>query len=99
MAVVMTMRWPGVTPEQYDRVSALVDLEGDAPDGLVLHVASFADGALQITDVWESPEHFERYFGARLGAAIKEVGLPGAPETGYTPLHRRLIPPGVTGAA
>ncbi|WP_042418168.1 hypothetical protein [Streptacidiphilus anmyonensis] len=97
MPVVMTMRWPGATPQQYDRVSELVDLEGDVPNGLVLHVASFADGALHVTDVWESREDFERYLADRLGAAIKEAGLEGAPETSYAPLHRRLIPPGVTG--
>jgi hypothetical protein len=92
MAVVMTMRWADVTPEQYDRVSDLVDLEGSVPEGLVAHIASFRDGALHVTDVWESPEHFERYFADRLGTAVKEAGLEGMPETQLTPLHRGLIP-------
>ncbi len=99
MAVVMTMRWTGVTPQQYDTVRELVRWEEDTPADAHLHVASFEDGALHVTDVWESPAHFERFFTDRLAAAIKEAGIEGEPETRFTPLHRRFIAPGVTGAA
>jgi hypothetical protein len=97
MAVVMTMRWAGVTPEQYDAVRELVRWEQDTPAGAVLHVASFEDGALYVTDVWESQQDFERFFADRLAAAVKEAGIEGEPQTTFRPLHRRFVATGVTG--
>ena len=97
MAVVMTMRWAGTTPDQYDAVRALVRWEEDPPDGAVLHVASFEDGTFYATDVWETQADFERFFTDRLAAAIKEVGIEGEPEVGFRPLHRRFVAPGVSG--
>ncbi|WP_042378278.1 hypothetical protein [Streptacidiphilus melanogenes] len=99
MAVVMTMRWTGVTPEQYDSVRNAVGWEEDTPAGAFLHVASFEGGALYVTDVWESEAHFERFFADRLAAAVKEAGIEGQPETGFRPLHRRFVAQGVTGGA
>ncbi|WP_037603730.1 hypothetical protein [Streptacidiphilus rugosus] len=99
MAVVMTMRWDGVTPKQYDQVRDLVRWEQDTPDGAHLHVCSFEGGALHVTDVWDSQAHFEGFFADRLAAAIKEAGIEGEPQTSFRPMHRRFIAPGVTGAA
>jgi hypothetical protein len=99
MAVVMTMRWAGVTPEQYDAVRDTVRWEQDTPDGAVLHVASFEGGALHVTDVWDTQEDFERFFASRLAAAVKEAGIEGEPESSFTPLHRRFVAPGVNGGA
>lgn len=98
MSVVMTMRWAGVTPEQYDAVREAVRWEEETPPGAVLHVASFDGGAMHITDVWDSQQDFERFFADRLAGAIKEAGLVGEPETGFRPLHRRFVVPGVSGA-
>ncbi|WP_042387390.1 hypothetical protein [Streptacidiphilus melanogenes] len=98
MAVVMTMRWAGVTPEQYDSVRDMVRWEQDTPAGAFLHVASFEGGALHVTDVWQSQADFERFFADRLAAAVKEAGIEGEPETSFRPLHRRFIAPGVAGA-
>jgi len=99
MAVVMTMRWAGVTPEQYDRVRTAVRWEEDVPAGAVLHAASFDGEAMRVTDVWESQAHFERFFAERLAAAIKEADIEGEPDTQFTPLHRRFVAPGVSGGA
>ncbi|MEZ0095594.1 hypothetical protein [Streptacidiphilus sp. EB129] len=99
MAFVMSMRWAGVTPQQYDEVSDLVRWEEQTPQGLILHVARFEGGALLVTDVWDSQGDFERFFADRLAGAVKEAGLAGEPETAFTPLHRRFIAPGVSGAA
>lgn len=97
MAAVMTMRWAGVTPEQYDNVRSLVRWEEDTPAGAVMHVASFEDDALFVTDVWEAPEDFERFFNDRLAAAVKEAGIEGEPEFSFRPVHRRFVAPGVSG--
>jgi hypothetical protein len=99
MAVVMTMRWDGVTPQQYDQVRGMVRWEENVPEGAHFHVASFEGGTLHVTDVWDSRAHFERFFADRLAAAIKEAGIQGEPQTSFRPMHRRFIAPGVTGAA
>ncbi|MDH6580463.1 hypothetical protein [Kitasatospora sp. MAP5-34] len=99
MAEVMSMRWAGVTPEQYDATREAVGWEERAPEGALMHVAWFEADALRVVDVWTSREDFERFFAERLAAAVKEAGITGEPETEFTPLHRRFVAPGVTGAA
>lgn len=99
MAVVLSMRWDGVTPEQYDAVREAVGWEEQAPEGADLHVAWFEGGALHVTDVWESEGAWETFFAQRLGPAVEKVGLQGQPDARLLPLHRRFIAPGVSGAA
>jgi len=97
MAVVLSLTWPGVSPQQYDTVRQLVDWEQDQPDGAVLHVAWFDGGALHVTDVWNAQSDFERFFAGRLAPAVKEAGITGEPESTFTPLHRRFVASGVSG--
>ncbi|WP_344073775.1 hypothetical protein [Streptomyces crystallinus] len=99
MAVVLSLSWAGVTPEQYDAVRDAVGWEEQAPDGGCLHVAWFDSGALHVTDVWESQEDFERFFAERLAPAVEKIGIVGQPDTQLLPLHRRFVMPGVSGAA
>lgn len=99
MAVVLSLRWPGVTPEQYNAVRDAVRWEEQAPQGAVLHVARFEGGALHVTDVWNAQADFERFFTERLAPAVKEAGITGEPESQFSPLHRRFVAPGVSGAA
>ncbi|MEU1271753.1 hypothetical protein [Streptomyces sp. NPDC005799] len=99
MAVVLSMRWAGVTPEQYDAVRDTVRWEEEVPEGAVLHAAWFDEGAMYVTDVWNAQSDFERFFAERLAAAVKEAGIVGEPETRFSPLHRRFVAPGVSGAA
>ncbi|MDI2132733.1 hypothetical protein [Yinghuangia seranimata] len=98
MAVVLSLRWPGVTPGQYDEVRDAVGWEEQAPDGAYIHVAWFEPGALRVTDVWESQGHFERFRDAQLMAAVVKAGITTEPEAEYQTLHRRFVAPGVTGA-
>ncbi|MEU6252520.1 hypothetical protein [Streptomyces sp. NPDC047043] len=99
MAVVLSLRWSGVTPEQYDTVRDTVRWEEQQPEGAVLHVAWFDGGALHVTDVWNSQAAFERFFAERLTPGLKEAGIVGEPETRFSPLHRRFVASGVSGAA
>ncbi|MEY9878099.1 hypothetical protein ABH931_007624 [Streptacidiphilus sp. MAP12-33] len=99
MSVVMSMKWAGVTPEQYDAVRDLVHWEDKLPDGAVLHVAWFEDGALRVTDVWNTEADFGRFTEERLMPGVQKVGLTGEPEVTLAPLHRRMIADGVSGAA
>ncbi|MHB9861737.1 hypothetical protein [Streptomyces sp. YIM S03343] len=99
MAVVLSLRWSGVTPEQYDAVRDLVRWEEQVPEGAVLHAAWFAEGTLHVTDVWNTQADFEKFFADRLMSAVKEAGIPGEPETEFSHLHRRFVAPGISGAA
>lgn len=92
MAIVMTMRWDGVTPEQYDATRALVHWEHDKPKGGLFHVASFADGALHVSDVWESAEDFDRFVTERLMPGVKQVGIAGEPQVQVRPAHAIYAP-------
>ena len=77
---VMSMRWAGVTPEQYEEAREVINWEGDVPDGAVLHVAGFDGDDLRVTDVWESEEDFntfvERFgpFPARVLRVLPDLG-------------------------
>jgi hypothetical protein len=99
MAVVMSMHWAGVTPEQYNTVRDTVDWEETPAAGGQVHVAWFDAEGFHVTDVWESQQAFETFFAERLAPAIQKAGITGAPETGFSPLHRRFVAPGISGAA
>lgn len=92
MTVVMTMRWDGVTPAQYDAARALVGMDRDEPKGLRFHVASFGDGAIHVTDVWESAEDWDRYVNERLMPGLKQLGFAGEPQVQIRPAHAILAP-------
>ena len=46
----------GITPDQYDTLRETVGRDRDVPAGMRFHVASFGDGILRMTDVWDSEE-------------------------------------------
>ncbi|MCY0951667.1 hypothetical protein [Streptomyces sp. H27-S2] len=100
MAVAMTLVWPELTPELYDAVRNKVRWEEDAPDGLVLHAAWFADDGFHAFDIWESEDHFTRFIADRIAPVLKgEMGVKSDPQTKISPLYRRYVVPGVSGAA
>jgi hypothetical protein len=88
MAIVMKMRWEGVTPEQYDEVRAAVQWESDAPAGGISHVVWFDGGAMHIVDVWDSAEAFQAFVDGRLMPGVAKVGVAGQPEVSIHPAHR-----------
>jgi hypothetical protein len=92
MAVVMQMHWSGVTPEQYERLREYVNWETLHADGGKLHIAGFDDDGINVTDVWESPEQFQRFIDERLTPGIEEVGVPGEPEVRFYEFHRAWSP-------
>ncbi|MEA2412013.1 MAG: hypothetical protein QOC77_2574 [Thermoleophilaceae bacterium] len=89
---VMQMRWAGVTPEQYEEARSLINWEGDVPDGAVFHVAGFDGDTLCVTDVWESPEQFQRFTEERLMPGVQEIGIEGEPEVGFYPVQAIFNP-------
>ena len=58
MATVIMQRWDALSPDQYDALRDVVGWDRDVPEGMRFHVASFGDGTLRMTDVWDSEEQF-----------------------------------------
>lgn len=92
MAIVMNMRWAGVTKEQYDETLKLVEWETDVPPGAKFHVASFDDDGLRVTDIWVSADDFNRFVESRLMPGVQKVGIVGEPEVQITEAHRIFAP-------
>lgn len=77
MAVAMLMEIPGGTQEQYDRVMDELQLES-MPEGGIAHIAAPMEGGWRVLDVWETQQHFERFYEERLKHAIAVAGVPDA---------------------
>jgi heme-degrading monooxygenase HmoA len=91
MAVGMTVEIPGVTADQYQQVMEAMNWgQEPKPEGFLSHHACEKPGGLFVFDVWESPEHFQRFLESRLGAALGQVlGSDGPqPEPRFFPLIR-----------
>jgi hypothetical protein len=92
MAVVMSMKWEGVTPEQYDATRDLVKWETDVPHGAIHHVAAFDETGLRVTDIWESAQDFQAFVDDRLMPGVQQVGIEGQPEAEIYPVHAIFAP-------
>src|SRR5713226_5978757 len=88
MAIVMQLKWEGVTPEQYDRAQDVVKWESDVPAGAIFHVAWFENGGIRVTDVWEAAEDFQSFVDNRLMPGTAQVGIQGEPNVEIQPAHR-----------
>ena len=87
MPIVMNMRWGGVTPEQYEQAREQVGWELRPPDGGIIHIASFTEGGLRVTDVWETADDFNRFVESRLMPVVQEIGIEGEPEVTFSELQ------------
>jgi hypothetical protein len=77
----------------YDGVSERLNIEGDPPDGLVVHAAGYTGkGSFRIANVWESEGDWEAFRDGRLAEALKPLmdsGEGSPPSVQYTyELHR-----------
>jgi hypothetical protein len=73
----------------YDAVKERLNVEGDRPDGMIIHTAGFtAEGAFRIFDVWESEEQHARFMNERLMPLVEELLQGGTrPHESSYPLH------------
>jgi hypothetical protein len=83
----MLMRWPGVTPEEYDALMARLGLDERPAPGAVLHLASFTGKGLEVCDVWQTEQAFHGFLAQRLLPAADDLGLDGVPEIVVVQLH------------
>jgi hypothetical protein len=93
MAVAMFMRYPGVTPEQYDLLMQAFHLDADPPAGEMLHLAAEAgEDGLRVADIWRTKEAAEHFVEHRLRPALAELGIPSELEYEILPLHNAYAP-------
>ena len=96
MAALMQMHWKGVTREQYDAVCERIDFDAAGARGLIAHVAAVGDDGLHVTDVWDSPEQFQRFAEDTIMPAAAEVGIDqGEPDISLLPTVRGWTREGV----
>lgn len=93
MAVMMVMRWSGVTVEQYEEARKVVNWEGDVPPGLRYQVSAFSPEGLRVVDVWDSAEQFQQFVGSRLAPGTAQIGIQGQPEVEILPAYLVFAPP------
>ncbi|HEY0318753.1 MAG TPA: hypothetical protein VGC49_10745 [Solirubrobacterales bacterium] len=101
MAIVMIQEFEVEEDDRsttnYDGVAERLEIDSEAPEGLVVHTAGFTgQGAFRIADVWESEADWERFRDGRLADALKpmiESGEGSPPNVEYSyELHHVVRP-------
>jgi len=92
MAVILFMRVPELTPERYGSVVAHLELDANPPAGMILHVASEAVGAVNVFEVWQTPEAAESYIERRLRPALSSSGVEATLSYRLEPMRNLFAP-------
>jgi hypothetical protein len=84
MAEALILEFEGVSLEQYMAVNRALGIDvttgaGEWPEGLLFHSAGTGPGGLVVYEVWESQDAQGRFMSGRLGRALQEGGITGAP--------------------
>lgn len=84
MADALILEFDGVGREEYERVNGRLGIdmqsgEGDWPEGLLAHSAATKQGGLLVYEIWASQADQERFMETRLGKALQDGGIEGAP--------------------
>ncbi len=65
MATAFVVEIPGVTAEEYDKVTRKVN-EAGSPAGCVFHGGGPFEGGIRLIEVWESPEAAQAFYSSQL---------------------------------
>ena len=78
-----------LTIDQYDEVVRQLEKAGHGkPQGRLVHICHGTGNQVQVTEVWDSVEHFQQ-FGQVLMPIAQQVGvIPGEPQ--ISPIHNRI---------
>jgi hypothetical protein len=92
MAIAVVMKFTGASLEQYDEVVDRMGFERSGPGASegIFHWVTQTEGGLQITDVWESREAFERFAQDEIMPHTAAVGITEQPEIAYYDVHNYL---------
>jgi hypothetical protein len=90
MALAFYFAPQSFSTEQYDEVIRRLDAAGaGSPPGRSYHCAFTGDGGVQVFDVWDSQESFDK-FGETLIPIMAELGTdPGQPQV--TEVHNVIV--------
>jgi hypothetical protein len=88
MSIVVRYHPVNLTAEQYDGSTRKIEEAGIGfpPEGVELHVCFGSDGALQVSEIWDSREQFQA-FGARLMPVLAEIGITFSAEPDVFEVH------------
>jgi hypothetical protein len=72
------MDFAGGDIQKYEQVIEKMGLRagGPGPTGILFHWVTRTDDGIRVTDVWESPEQFQKFAEEQIGPFTQEVGLP-----------------------
>ncbi|SDC59870.1 hypothetical protein SAMN05660690_2077 [Geodermatophilus telluris] len=84
---LVVQQWGGITAGQYDDLRQAVGWDRDVPAGMRVHVASFTDGHLRTTDVWDSEEAFTAYQQAHVLPGLERLGIQARPEVAISSVY------------
>ena len=92
MAIAVVLKFKGASLEQYDQVVDRMGFErsGAGGPGGIFHWVTQTEDGLQITDVWESKDAFERFAQEQLRSHTAAVGITEQPEITYYDVHNYL---------
>jgi hypothetical protein len=84
MAEALILEFEGVTEQEYMAVNRALGIDvttgaGEWPEGLLVHSAGIGSAGLIVYEVWESQDAQGRFMSERLGGALQEGGITGAP--------------------
>ena len=86
MAVTVSARYPGLSPQLYDEVVATLDLDANPPIGAILHLAGQSEDGIQVTEIWRTEQAFQA-FNDRFVSALQMRGYLSRPTIETTQLH------------
>jgi hypothetical protein len=92
MATVMSMRWAGISKQDYEAIRRETDFEGQKPTGGKYHIAWFEGDGIRVVDVWDSVKDFEQFAQSRLMPAAQKLGLKGEPKVEFHEAHNTFAP-------
>jgi hypothetical protein len=94
MAVGVLLAGEGITAESYRELTEAMFAsypmtEDESPEGLMVHTAGQSEQGWYVYDVWESPDHYQRFVETKLGPAIEATGAGGGtrPEPQLFPIE------------
>jgi hypothetical protein len=72
MPVLVIKEFPAVDPDVL-AIGHQMNVYDPAPDGLVAHIATRTDSGMQVVDIWESREDYDRFSAEVHGPRVRKV--------------------------
>ena len=90
MAFVMRIAGQGFTGDKYDELVRRLDAIGEgAPAGRLFHVCFGDRENLRVSDIWDTRENFDRFFGV-VGKIMQDLEVPSTGEPEFFDVHNTI---------